>query len=223
MRVLADQLKTSGLDIEFGAQLTGDQILVREDVLQKLQAVGLKYLFVVVETLDTEVAFSMSKNTKRRGSVAWIDRSFTALKLLNDLGIMSCVALVFGLGEPHESRLKILKKIHGWRRRYGFPARLSMNWGVQHPLRRESDSSENYTYHEWGTPKGEFFNALKNYGESSLIYPVYGQPQPILEEVLERANVAKDIVETKSFVEGGDLFIESETTMDAEYIDLYSI
>ncbi len=195
-------LKEEKIDIKFGAQLTVDQIIAKQDILAELKQVGLEYLFIGVETIDPSIAISLSKNTKKinKNNVevfSWFDRSFRALLKLHELGIKSCVALVFGLGESHESRLEILNKLKVWRNKFGFPARISMNWGVQHPLKEIREDGRDYTYHEWGAQPGPFLDAFKNFGESSLLYPLYGQPRPDLLELIQVAETAKSVVEAK--------------------------
>lgn len=197
LRKLANLIIDSGIDIHFGAQLTVDQILQRQDELRLLRKAGLSYLFVGVETMDSSVANTLSKNSKKASEEPWIDRSFQALLSLHQLGMKSCVALVFGLGEPHESRLDVLERIKGWRRDYGFPARLSMNWGVQHPLQTLRRDGSDYTYHEWSVPPGPFLEQFKNFGESTYRYPMHGVERPVLAELMELSAFAKEIVELK--------------------------
>lgn len=197
LRKLANLILDSGLDIRFGAQLTVDQILLRQEELKLLHRAGLTYMFVGVETSDVSVATTLSKNSKKDAEEEWIDRSFRALVSLHQMGIKSCIALVFGLGETHESRLAVLGKIKAWRRDYGFPARLSMNWGVQHPLQTLRNDGSDYTYHEWSVPPGPFLEQFKNFGESTYRYPMHGVERPVLKEVIEVSSFAKEIVELK--------------------------
>jgi len=195
LRKLAQLILDSGLDIKFGAQLTVDQIMQRQNELKLLNSAGLSYMFVGVETMDTSVAATLSKNSKKASDEAWIDRSFQALLSLHRMGIKSCVALVFGLGESHESRMLVLEKIKGWRQEYGFPARLSMNWGVQHPLQRLRHDESDYTYHEWSVPPGPFLEQFRNFGESTYRYPMHGVKRPVLEELVALSTFAREIVE----------------------------
>lgn len=195
---LISLLTEEKIDIKFGAQLTVDQVNTKHDILQRLKEVGLEYLFIGVETIDPNIANTLSKNSKKNKEVdSWFDRTLQALFKLHELQIKSCVALVFGLGETHESRLHILQKLKMWRKEFGFPARISMNWGVQHPLKDAKLDGSDYTFHEWGAPPGPYLDAFKNFGESSLIYPMYGQPRPILSELVEIAKLAKNVVEQK--------------------------
>ncbi|MES2939400.1 MAG: B12-binding domain/radical SAM domain-containing protein [Pseudomonadota bacterium] len=197
LRKLAKLILDSGLDIQFGAQLTVDQILLRQEELKLLRKAGLSYMFVGVETMDSEVSLTLSKNAKKASDERWIDRSFQALLSLHQMGIKSCVALVFGLGEPHESRMDVLSKVKAWRSTYGFPARLSMNWGVQHPLQTLRNDGSDYTYHEWSVPPGPFLEQFKNFGESTYRYPMHGVERPVLSELVEVSEFAREIVELK--------------------------
>jgi len=180
-RNLIDLLSKKPLDLEFGAQLTIDQILAKKDLLSELSHVGLKYLFIGIETLDPSSIGGMSKDTQAK---AWSDRIELAFQVLAERGINCGAALLFGLGEIVHHRTKLFEYLGRWRKMYGFPNPISMNWGVQHPLKGQ-DGGMNYDYRHWGVPVGDYLEAFHNFGEASVLYPLSGQKPPVLEEVWE--------------------------------------
>jgi len=103
--------------------------------------------------------------------------------------------VVLDLMLPGRSGFLVLEKIKGWRQEYGFPARLSMNWGVQHPLQRLRHDESDYTYHEWSVPPGPFLEQFRNFGESTYRYPMHGVKRPVLEELVALSTFAREIVE----------------------------
>jgi B12-binding domain/radical SAM domain protein len=185
-------MRESELDVRFGGQFTVDQIADRIGVIKEMTEIGLEYLFIGIETFDPNVAAGMSKNTKIRHE-SWVVRSERALLKVHELGIKTATALVFGLGESHENRLALINVLGIWREQYGFPQIVSLNWGVQHPLQGD-DGGDRYKYIEWGIPAGPFVEAFENYGEASILYPVSGVDQPILEEVLEINRAIKEML-----------------------------
>jgi len=178
-----DLLSKADLDIRFGGQFTIDQILNKTEVLRHLKEVGLDYLFIGLETEDPDSVGGMSKNTKVKKE-SWIGRAEKCFENLAKLGITCGVALLFGLGETRESRIRLFNQLDEWRVSYGFPNPISLNWAVQHPLRGD-DGGMGYTYHQWGTPPGAYLEAFLNFGEASLYYPLAGRASPTLEEVLD--------------------------------------
>lgn len=185
-------MQDSKLDVRFGGQFTVDQITDRIGIIKEMTGIGLEYLFIGIETFDPEVSAGMSKNTKIRHE-SWVVRSERALLRIHELGIKTAVALVFGLGESHENRLALIDVLGQWRKQYGFPQIVSLNWGVQHPLQGE-DGGDQYKYIEWGIPEGPFVKAFENYGEASVLYPVTGVGPPILEELLEVNEALKQML-----------------------------
>jgi hypothetical protein len=179
---LVNLLGKAQLDLVFGGQFTLPQILNRAEILRELKAVGLNYLFTGLETLDPRLIGGMNKDTKPKDS--WLGRAEKVFDLLSSLGITCGVALLFGLGESRQSRVELFRHLELWRRHYGFPNPISMNWAVQHPL-NGFDGGTGYTYHEWGTPPGPYLEAFQAFGEASLNYPLAGQQPPTLEEVQE--------------------------------------
>jgi B12-binding domain/radical SAM domain protein len=180
---LAGRLESSPLDLRFGGQLTIDQILTRPERLARLRDVGLDYLFVGLETLSPAEVGGINKDIRRR-SGSWVDRADAAFERLADLGMTCGAAVLFGLGERHASRLALIEQVDAWRDRYGFPEPISMNWAVQHPLLGH-DGGTGYTYTRWSVPRGPFIDAFRDFGEASVVYPLAGQPAPVLAEVCE--------------------------------------
>ena len=177
------QMQEATLDVQFGGQLTIDQILSRPDLLGRLREVGLTYLFVGLETSSPEHVGGISKDVKRK-SAPWLARAESVMERLTDLDIRCGVAVLFGLGESREARLALADQIANWRSRFRRPNPISMNWAVQHPLRGD-DGGTGYTYTEWSVPEGPFLEPFRDFGEASVRYPLAGQPRPNLDEVRE--------------------------------------
>lgn len=175
------QMEEAALDVQFGGQLTIDQILSRSDLLRRLREVGLTYLFVGLETSSPEHVGGISKDVKRK-SAPWLARAESVMERLTDLGIHCGVAVLFGLGESHDARLALADQLTDWRARFRRPNPISMNWAVQHPLRGD-DGGTGYTYTEWAVPDGPFLEPFRDFGEASVRYPLAGQPPPNLDEV----------------------------------------
>jgi len=180
---LVGRLQSAPWKIRFGGQLTIDQILSRPKLLAPLREVGMEYLFLGLETMSPDEIGGMSKDVGRRRG-PWVDRAETALEILSDTGISCGVAVLFGLGEPHESRLELIEQVGVWRKRHGFPNPISMNWAVQHPLAGH-DGGTGYRYTDWSIPPGPFMGFLRDFGEASLVYPIAGQQAPKIDEMRE--------------------------------------
>lgn len=180
---LVERLARAPWRIRFGGQLTIDQILTRPQHLAPLRQAGMEYLFLGLETMAPDEIGGMSKDVGRRRG-RWVDRAEAALELLAGAGISCGVAVLFGLGEPHQRRLELIEQVGAWRRRYGFPSPISMNWAVQHPLAGH-DGGTGYRYTEWSIPAGPFLGFLRDFGEASLVYPIAGQPLPKIDEMRE--------------------------------------
>ncbi|QSQ26613.1 B12-binding domain/radical SAM domain-containing protein [Pyxidicoccus parkwayensis] len=178
---LAQRLESAPLDIEFGAQLTIDQILTRRAQLARLARVGLRYVFIGVETLVPEAIGGMSKDLGHK-QAPWLARIHQALGLLSEHGIHCGCAILFGLGETQERRLELLDALWSMRRTYGMPEPISANWAVQHPLCGE-DGGAGYEYLDWGTPPGPFLDCFHRFGEASVLYPLPHVGAPRLDEV----------------------------------------
>lgn len=188
---LVERLNEARPNLVFGGQLTIDQVLSRPQLLDMLKEVGLQYLFVGIETLSPEAVGGMSKDVGRKHG-CWLDRAERAIAILSEKSIHCGVALIFGLGETHASRIQLIEHLSQWRRRYGMPDPISMNWGVQHPLRGQ-DGQTAYKYTEWGIPEGPFQEAFADFGEASVRYPLAGQAAPVLREVLEVRSAAQSL------------------------------
>jgi B12-binding domain/radical SAM domain protein len=192
LQQLAGLLEQARLDIRFGGQLTIDQIPGREEILKRLQLVGLDYLLLGIETIDPEEIGGISKDVKRSEG-SWQDRIEHALAILNGCKISSGVALLFGLGESPASRVQLFKRLKQWREKYGMPRSVSINWAVQHPLKGE-DGGTQYCHYDWGIPPGPFLEAFRGFGEASVLYPIAGQPQPTLNEIWQIRQMYNDLV-----------------------------
>lgn len=183
LKRLISLLEASSMDLQFGVQMTLDQINSRPELLARLRDVGLRYLFVGLETFAPAEIGGMSKDVRRRND-SWANRAERAFEMLNELGISCGAAVLFGLGESHRSRLRLIDAVGRWRREYRMPNPVSMNWAVQHPL-RGGDGGANYRYLDWAVPEGPLLEVFRDFGEASLHYPLAGQPQPVLGEVRE--------------------------------------
>ncbi|MUZ75272.1 B12-binding domain/radical SAM domain-containing protein [Agrobacterium vitis] len=181
--LFCDLLEADPIPIQFGAQLTIDQILRRETQVMRLARVGLKYLFIGLETFDPVEIGGMSKDLgSREGS--WHLRFRRALDVLGRFGVACGCALLFGLGEAHASRIALLEAVVTERAKRGNPLALSANWAVHHPLRGQV-SDPGFDYLKWGTPEGPMLELFHNFGEASTEYCLVGTTPPNLEEVKE--------------------------------------
>ena len=181
--LFCDLLEANPIAIHFGAQLTIDQILRRETQIARLASVGLKYLFIGLETLDPDEIGGMSKDLGTSHGT-WHLRFRKALDILDRCGIACGCALLFGLGEAHASRMALLDAVTAERGKRGNPVALSANWAVQHPLRGQM-GDPGLDYLRWGTPPGPMLDLFHNFGEASTEYCIAGTTPPILEEVEE--------------------------------------
>ena len=189
LRNFYNNLCNNPIKIKFGAQLTIDQILSRKEELILLKKVGLDYLFIGLETFSPEDIGGMSKDVGHKKS-SWLIRATEVMEFLKNVDIKCGAAILFGLGEPHKNRLALLEQIKIWRKSYGMPSPVSMNWGTQHPL-CGGDSGANYEYIEWGTSQGELLDLFHNFGEASEKYPLVGVEPPKIKEVRELVEFAK--------------------------------
>lgn len=184
---LVERIRRGDARIPFGAQLTIDQVLRREKELHALREAGLCYLFIGIETPNPTAIGGMSKDLNRTSS--WLHRTESALALLARLDYKVGAAILFGLGESHESRTLLLTRLAEFRLRYGSPSPVSFNWASQHPLAGD-DGATGYTYHEWSIPEGPFSNAFSFFGEATVRYPLAGVAPPVLEEVHDLVDMA---------------------------------
>jgi B12-binding domain/radical SAM domain protein len=191
LRQLARMLREDPVDVRFGGQLTIDQILSRGPILSELHEVGLDYLFIGLETLDPSDIGGMSKDVGHRKD-SWLNRTEQAFEILGQAGIRCGAAVLFGLGESHASRLRLLGNVIRLQQTFGMPHPVSANWAVQHPL-QGADGGTGFTYDEWGIPPGPFLDAFADFGEATVRYPLAGQPAPVLEEVLEVASILETL------------------------------
>lgn len=180
---LSSMLEQRPLDLQFGAQLTIDQILRRQSEIARLAENGLRYLFVGIETLDPGAIGGMSKDVGRTKS-SWVERIEQAFHFLHDHKIDCGGALLFGLGESRASRPVLFEQLRKLQKAFGAPFPLSINWAVQHPLCGD-DGGAGYEYVEWGTPDSEFLECFHHYGEASVLYPLPKVGTPSLPEVQE--------------------------------------
>lgn len=193
LRQLTEFLHEAKLDIRFGGQFTIGQINSRVGILRDLKSAGLDYLFIGVETFDPEAIGGMSKDVQS-GQQPWADRAEKVINLLASLDIKCGSAILFGLGESHQNRLLLLKKLGEWIDRCGSPNPISINWAVQHPLRGD-DGDTNYDYLNWSLPTDEWSEAFSDFGEASVLYPIAGQKPPVLSEVQELAGLYRGLLE----------------------------
>jgi B12-binding domain/radical SAM domain protein len=168
--------------VSFGCQLTVDQVITKKAILPQLASVGMKYAFIGLETLEPLSIGGLSKDV--RPQFGWGTRMTSALELLGESGIKTGVAILFGLGESQDQRLRLVEQLSAWRRALGGPHTISLNWAVQHPLRGE-DGGTNYRYLEWGLPNVEWTTAFAHFGEASVLYPLVGRRAPDLQDVVE--------------------------------------
>jgi B12-binding domain/radical SAM domain protein len=180
---LAELLENDPLPIEFGAQFTVDQILKRETQLLRLSKVGLRYIFIGLETNEPNEIGGMSKDIGGKDG-SWEARSERVFEILRRNGITCGCALLFGLGESHSSRLALLSRLISAKRETGIPTVLSANWAVQHPL-QDHGGDAGYDYVEWGTPVGPYLELFHHFGEASLNYRMPGVEPPRIGELAE--------------------------------------
>jgi B12-binding domain/radical SAM domain protein len=192
---LCSMLEERPIAIEFGAQLTVDQVLTRGRQLARLAQVGLRYVFIGLETLDPSHVGGMNKDIGSK-SGTWESRSKRAFQILQERGIKCGCALLFGMGEKHQSRIALLNNLIHLKRESGYPSILSANWAVQHPLKGASGDA-GYDYVDWGTPPGPFIELFHNFGEASLIYPLKGQRPPQLNEIREIVELLREFTISK--------------------------
>lgn len=171
------------INIIYGGQFTIDQILRRKELIRRLARNGLRYVFVGVETFDPNEIGGISKDIDNKGRT-WQERFSEALSFLKSTNISCGCALLFGLGEPHASRVTLVKTLINYRKEINQPVVISANWAVQHPL-KDCPESANENYLRWGTPQGPLLEAFHKFGEASLEYPLKGVAAPILLEVEE--------------------------------------
>ena len=181
---LSDLLSEKPLNVEFGGQFTIDTLLDKDnqEAIRKLSKQGFKYIFVGLETNNEEIAENMSKN-KSKKTISWIERNESAIKFIKSLNMKYGVSVLFGLGETQEDRLRLMKTIHGWQKKYGLPNVVSMNLAVQHPLR----NNEVYDYTNWGTSMDSGYLPIftQLFGEASENYKLPGVQLPTVEELKE--------------------------------------
>jgi len=189
---LISLLSGTKLDLKFGGQFTVDQILSRMEILKSLKEVGLDYLFIGIETLEPELVGGMSKDVKKKDN-SWLVRIEKIISALSSMGIRCGSSLLFGLGESHDSRIRLLYQIGKWRKTYSAPNPIAINWAVQHPL-RGNDGKTGYRYDAWGIQFDEWLDAFRDFGEASVIYPLAGQKQPVLKEVQEVADFYRELI-----------------------------
>ena len=188
---LIELLQPANLDLSFGGQLTIDQGLEKSDLLPLLKSTGFDYLFFGLETKDPTDIGGMHKDTGyKKGN--WFARAEKLLGICSKIGIRCGVSVLFGIGESRRSRQELFQQIAEWRKKFGFPEPISLNWAVQHPL-QGSDGGTGYRYLDWGTPDGPLLEAFQDFGEASMLYPMAGQLPPTLDEVTEVVNCHRSL------------------------------
>lgn len=183
IKIFCELLERSFLPVKFGAQFTIDQVISRPDELKRLSAVGLSYVFLGVETLDPYSVGGMNKDTSIKLR-SWASRVDHACDVLSSCGIRIGIALLFGLGETHLSRCRLLKFIESINRRLRAPVTVSMNWAVQHPL-KGFDNGADYTYLQWPVLDFRMMDLFHSFGEASTEYAIPYVGKPKYEEVLD--------------------------------------
>lgn len=170
--------------IPFGGQITVPLFLRKEtrNALIDLQSSGLSYLYAGMETASETVAQAMSKNIGRNAD-GWMCRNEEVVSLATEAGLRYGVAILFGLGESHATRVHQLQEVLRWQKVYaGNPCVVSLNWATQHPLLNVGM----FDYVDWGTSADSellpYFQEL--FGEASEKYLV-NQQKPTVAELEE--------------------------------------
>jgi len=189
---LAEMLRSHPLDLKFGGQLTVDLAIKQKKLLEELRPLGLEYLFIGLETLDPRAVGGMNKDVNKRN---WIKRAQTVIEEMAKLDFSIGLSVLFGLGENQKHRLSLIRQISRWQEVFGNPKVVSFNWAVQHPL-QGNDNGCGYDYIGWGINSSEYLEALKDYGEASIIYSLANIKAPALSELAE-INVAKKTIEAR--------------------------
>lgn len=186
---LCHLLEQEPLDITFGGQFTIDQIINKQDLIRRLAQNGLSYVFIGLETLEPVAIGGMSKDLGSKKDT-WENRFAQTLNILKDNEISCGCALLFGLGEAHASRKKLLQGLALLKSKIKQPILISANWAVRHPLRNDAeDDNENFL--RWGTPEGKLLECFHHFGEASLEYPLPDVAPPTLSEVREILDLMK--------------------------------
>ncbi|MFL6874505.1 B12-binding domain/radical SAM domain-containing protein [Pseudomonas marginalis] len=183
IRTFCELMERDNLPVRFGAQFTVDQIISRPEELARLSAVGLSYVFLGIETLDPYSIGGMNKDTSAKLS-SWASRVEEACDLLSSCGIRIGFALLFGLGETHLSRIRLLNFIEKINCSVEASVVVSMNWAVQHPL-KGLDNGANYKYLKWPVLEVHMMDLFHRFGEASTEYPMLHVGKPKYEEVFE--------------------------------------
>ena len=180
----ADLLSEHPINVVWGCQFTIDKLLDddTQHVVCRLSTLGLKYIFVGLETGDESIAISLSKS-KPNSSLSWMERNENVIKFLRGLGISYGVSLLFGLGETHASRMNLMATIGTWKSKYSLPNVISMNLAVQHPLQKY----DLYDYVNWGTPANSDYLSIFTtiFGEASEKYPLPNVGLPSIQDLEE--------------------------------------
>lgn len=173
----------------FGGQATVDQILRCQASIRDLAAMGLRYLFVGLETASPENMVGFHK--RRRGDIPWLRRAETAISILEGLGVRVGVSVLFGLGEKKSDRDVLFRKIAEWQSAHLDPQVVSMNWAVQHPLKGR-DGGAHYKYAQW-LSKPSLLPLMRFFGEASTSYPIAGLAAPSEGEILDVIAAYEDL------------------------------
>jgi len=201
---LSRLLEEKPLNVEFGGQFTIDTLLdeKNKEAISKLSKQGFSYIFVGLETNNEEIADTMSKNKGKKG-LSWIEKNEQAIEFMKSQNMKYGVSLLFGLGESHEDRIKLMNTIKNWQKKYGLPNVVSMNLAVQHPLRY----SEEYNYVDWGTNATSDYLPIftRIFGEASENYKLPGVKIPTVDELKELEALYNEI---KAFEEKKDNIYE---------------
>ncbi|WP_245423971.1 MULTISPECIES: hypothetical protein [unclassified Rhizobium] len=121
-----------------------------------------------------------------------MERADKAVEILSEAGIKVGVSLLFGMGEGAAERQQLFSALECWRKT-GSLITISMNWAVQQPLRNTVQGNE-YTYLDWAVSPGPMLSLLRNFGESSEIYPIAGGTSPDEASVKDILQATKEIM-----------------------------
>lgn len=186
-----DLLKINNLNIPFGGQYTIDLLLNsdHQQTLSKLSKLGLSYIFIGVETGNQEIAKRMSKNFNNK--VFWITKIESVINFLSSINVNCGFSLLFGLGEDHSDRIKILNQILQWQIMYSQPKIVSLNLATIHPLR----TTKNLNYIDWGTDDESIYLELftEIFGEASERYCINDFSIGSLDELQEIKSIYQQI------------------------------
>ncbi|MBS0273909.1 MAG: hypothetical protein JSR55_05800 [Proteobacteria bacterium] len=195
LRSFSERLASrDSVEVLFGAQLTIDMLLhaERQVHIKKLSALGLRYLFVGVETLDEILVSDIAKNTGRKKAISWKERVERVIQFLNSSSIDMGMSILFGLGESHGNRIATLRQIIEWQERLRQPKVVSLNWAVRHPMR---DMTNPHNFRDWAVDEHDERLAIimSLFGEATVRYGLNQVLPPKLSELEEIARMYNEM------------------------------